>query len=210
MKFFSLIKKIFYPFSNDTYKNEEGRNNIELANMQVEQETHDLDLISIPNESEAVEPQTSQTDIGVEPEGLIDLIKDDANCVYKTDYQNKEVPDKNTSEIDNTENGKSRSLLDNKSYMSLAESLTSLMEELEDTNGLSQEELVEIIKSRLQEGFLISGAELILEDKEFNAIRHIPVPPAMIKRGTPIERTIEPGIMVGDRVIRKAKVKIKE
>ena len=180
MNIVSIFKKLFTPSSNSSY--EDGRNDLELVNALVEQEKLEMDVpMDLYIPQKEEELQAVQT-----PTEQNVIVHEDIENVSKT------------------------SLLDNGNYMAIADALSSLMEEIEDVDGISSTELADVVKSRLQEGFLISGAELISEDKEFNAIRHIPVPAAMVKQGTLIEKIIEPGIMIDNKVIRKAKVIIKK
>ena len=211
MNIISFFKKIIFPSSN--HKEEIGRDEIELANFPVEQEhlSMNLELPPALNDEDSVsisdsDPKTptEENDNRIEP---IKDIQDSDRPLAQQSVEETNITGVQTQQEDGQD--ESDSLLDNSNYMSIVESLTSLMQEIEDEEDLPSQEVADLVKSRIQEGLLLSGAELISEDKEFDAIRHIPVPAAMVKPGTPIKKIIEPGIVVGNRVIRKAKVIIK-
>lgn len=212
MRIIEFFKKLLSPSS--TNRVDERRDDLELANMPVKTEELEMN-INMPSNSTMIEdenPITAKVQTPQVEENLkvTDLVEDEEVSGLPTECKTKEVAVDDAPKGENTLDNAPNSLLDNTNYMSMADSLASLMEEIEDMGDLPSTELMEIVKSRLQEGFLISGAELISEDKEFDAIRHVPVPAAMVKRGAPIERTIEPGIIIDGKVIRKAKVEIKK
>ena len=211
MNIISFIKKIFFPSSN--HKEEKGRDDIELANFPVEQEHLSMNLELLPTHNDEGRVPISDSDTITpteESDNRIEPIKDteesdrplDQQCVEETS-----ITDIQTQQEDGHD--ESSSLLDNSNYMSIVESLTSLMQEIEDIEDLPSQEVADLVKSRIQESLLLSGAELIAEDKEFDVLRHQPIPAAMIKKGEPIDSIIEPGILIENKVIRKAKVTIK-
>lgn len=211
-KILEALKKLFFPQSFN--RNEERPNGLELVDMAVNPEPLEMNLV-LPSDSVVIENEELATaeQRNHEDEEIVnvtDLVEEDEAIEQHSECQTEQPAANVSAKEDNPSVQTETSLLDNASYMSLADSLTSLMEEIEDVGDLSSSELVEIVKCRLQEGFLISGAELIAEDKVFDAIRHTPVPPAMVKQGAPIEKTIEPGIIINDKVIRKAKVEMKK
>lgn len=67
---------------------------------------------------------------------------------------------------------------------------------------------LEHIGFRLEEIIDRSGATPIKGDRIFDIRRHRPAPMAMVKDGTPIEETIRAGWREGDRVLRRATVKV--
>ena len=104
------------------------------------------------------------------------------------------------------------SLLDNIPYMQLAEQCCQMHQELErQRNQVTDPTYLDFIalqQSRIREALLLSGANYIDGEKEFNLIRHTPSSTGIITNGIPIEETIEPGIEIDGRVMIKAKVKI--
>lgn len=106
------------------------------------------------------------------------------------------------------------SLLDNIKYIKLIECHCEIIKELERyrTRVTCDEalEIIDIISSRLYETAYLSGATPIKDEAEFDSLRHISTPLSMPKNGELIERTIESGIAVEERVFIRAKVVLKE
>lgn len=100
------------------------------------------------------------------------------------------------------------SLLDNASYMSLAESCCELFKELEKLQSEDNFELIDLVKSRIKEGLFLSGAEPIAEETSYDVIRHTAVGKSIVRKGTPITSTLEPGVAIDDKVMIKAKVQL--
>lgn len=100
------------------------------------------------------------------------------------------------------------SLLDNAPYMSMAESCCDLFKELEKLQSEDNFELIDLVKNRIKEGLFLSGAEPIAEETSYDVIRHTVVEKTIVRKGTPIISTIEPGVIIGDKVMIKAKVQI--
>jgi hypothetical protein len=53
-----------------------------------------------------------------------------------------------------------------------------------------------------------NGLELIDSDGTFSILRHTPQPMALVQEGLPLKQVLRPGIAMGNRVFRKAKVEI--
>lgn len=100
------------------------------------------------------------------------------------------------------------SLLDNPPYLSLADSCCALIQELDKLKNEDNKELIEQVILRIKEGLISSGAEPIAEETAYDIIRHAAVGKSIVRKGTPIISTIEPGIAIGDKVMIKAKVQI--
>lgn len=100
------------------------------------------------------------------------------------------------------------SLLDNSPYMSLADSCCDLIKELDKLKSEDNQELIDLVNSRIKEGLISSGAEPIAEETSYDVIRHTAVGKSIVRKGTPISSTIEPGVVIDDRVMIKAKVQI--
>lgn len=108
----------------------------------------------------------------------------------------------------------SPSLLDNPEYMTLAQQCCDILSELNRIqNQIKNEEVLDFItlqKSRIREALLISGATLINDDATFNLLRHQCINRGRhIENGTPITKTIEPGVEIDGRVMVKAKICLK-
>lgn len=101
------------------------------------------------------------------------------------------------------------SLIDNAAYMSLAEKCCDIISELDSITTNENADMSDLIKMRIKEALLCSGAEPISDESTFDILRHKAEGKSIVRKGTPISSTIEPGIAIGDKVMVKAKVKIK-
>lgn len=102
------------------------------------------------------------------------------------------------------------SLLDNSEYMSLAQQCCDMLKELDVMyKQIPNDQVKNFIlqqKTRIREALILSGATLIDEETEFNLLRHQSVNGGIVKNGTPIVETVEPGVEIEGRVMVKAKV----
>lgn len=107
---------------------------------------------------------------------------------------------------------KSPSLLDNSEYMVLAQQCCDMLMELDRMQSqIKNEEVLDFIalqKSRIREALVLSGASLIAEESEFNMLRHQCVSGGMVKNGTHIVETVEAGVEIGGRVMKKGLVRM--
>lgn len=115
------------------------------------------------------------------------------------------------SEISTTEEPiRESSLSDNKPFVKLAEECAGLMNEFDGyAERLETEEgkmMTEMVVKRLQELLERVGLERIDNETEFSVLRHSPIPMQLVKEGTPIVQTRFPGLVLGNRVYRKATV----
>lgn len=101
-----------------------------------------------------------------------------------------------------------RSLLDNTAYMVLADNCCDLIKELDKLKTEENNDLVDMISSRIMEGLISSGADSIAEETSYDVIRHTAIGKAIVRKGTPIVSTIKPGIAIGDKIMIKAKVEV--
>lgn len=104
------------------------------------------------------------------------------------------------------------SLLENSEYMSLAQQCCDMLKELDVMyKQIPNDQVKNYIlqqKTRIREALILSGATLIDEETEFNLLRHQSVNSGIVKNGTPITETVEPGVEIEGRVMVKAKVNI--
>lgn len=102
------------------------------------------------------------------------------------------------------------SLLDNKPFMSLSESVCSIIEKIDDilagTESIEVKKQLKFIKHKLREAFNNTGASTISDDTVFDGVRHVSVGDYLIKQGEPIE-IVEDGLSIEERVMIPAKVK---
>lgn len=102
------------------------------------------------------------------------------------------------------------SLLDDTAYMALAEKCCDIISELETIHTEENADMSDLVKTRIKEALLCSGAEPISDETSFDILRHKAEGKSIVRKGTPISATIEPGIAIGDKVMIKAKVEIKK
>lgn len=100
------------------------------------------------------------------------------------------------------------SLLDNNAYMSLAGNCCDIVKELDKLKAEDNQDLINLVISHIKEGLISSGAKPIAEETEYDVIRHTAVGKSIVRKGTPIISTLDPGIAIGDKVMIKAKVQI--
>lgn len=102
------------------------------------------------------------------------------------------------------------SLLDNDEYISLAEQCCDILHELDlmykQIPNDQVNNFIFQLKTRIREALMLSGATLIDEETEFNLLRHQTVDGGIVKNGTSITETVEPGVEIDGRVMVKAKV----
>lgn len=209
MRQFKELFKNFFSLSSSISDEEPERNDFDIANMPTENVSlYDNEIDNTQINDELVISKKDNNDGLIENE-LIICSNNEVTSLIPDEYDSEEdvvQEDKIVINDDNDNNDKT-CLLDNKPYMKMAESLCSLINEIEhDFSELSSSELVDMVKERIRQCFVLSGADLIIDDKEFDIIRHTPVPAAMINKGTTIESFIEPGIIVENKVLRRAKV----
>lgn len=113
-----------------------------------------------------------------------------------------------TASTNESSSPKEVSLLDNAPFMNLAQYCCDLIIELDNRKINTKEELIDYIKTNLKEGLISSGADVISEDSVFDVLRHKSIGKSLIRKGTPIKSTIEPGISIGDKVLIKAIVEV--
>lgn len=101
-------------------------------------------------------------------------------------------------------------LLDDTAYMALAEKCCDIISELDTIQTEENADMSDLVKTRIKEALLCSGAEPISNENSFDILRHKAAGKSIVRKGTPISATIEPGIAIGDKVMIKAKVEIKK
>lgn len=100
-------------------------------------------------------------------------------------------------------------LLDDTAYMALAEKCCDIISELETIQTEENADMSDLVKTRIKEALLCSGAEPISDETSFDILRHKTEGKSIVRKGTPLSTTVEPGIAIGDKVMIKAIVKIK-
>jgi|GEM_PF-4108440 len=105
------------------------------------------------------------------------------------------------------------SLLGNRSFVKLAEECADVMDEFDVyIERLESEEgkmIAKMAVKRLQELLERSGLQRIDDVSEpFSILRHDPVPMMPVSEGKRLEKILQPGLALDNRVFRKARVKI--
>ncbi|MCQ2147761.1 MAG: hypothetical protein MJZ16_09625, partial [Bacteroidales bacterium] len=102
----------------------------------------------------------------------------------------------------------------NDNYMKLAVQCCEIYDDIDkishQTTNPEVLSFLDLEKSRIREALLLSGASLINGEEKFDFVRHTAVLSDALLNGRTIDSTLEPGIMIDDRVMIKAKVKLIE
>lgn len=216
--------KAFFRLSKNETQDSPQTSNLDLINVQ----PSPVDYTSLEKEQTISEGKNDalpdDIDAAVDPtipksETIIthdDTIEELKAFVDEVDKENPTGTKKNEDNDNNIEESLiipvyeevSTSLLDNAPYMSLAESCCELFKELEKQQSKDNSELIDLIKKRIKEGLFLSGAEPIAEETSYDVIRHTAVGKSIVRKGTPITSTLEPGVAIDDKVMIKAKVQL--
>lgn len=173
-----------------------------------EQTTTDGTEVPVENEQKTVyEAATSSEESTVVLKDFVNEIDNEYSMV-QTKSEDSTIENIETEIVEQEPALETLSLLDNSPYMSLADSCCDLVKELDKLKSEDNKELVDLVNSRIKEGLISSGAEPIAEETSYDVIRHTAIGKAIVRKGTPINLTIEPGIAIGDKVMIKAQVKI--
>lgn len=96
-------------------------------------------------------------------------------------------------------------------WLPFAEEVVGLLDELHELHprfAPAQQEVTEHMKARLLEILQRRGAILITGEPIYDPKRHLPIDAAAATPGVPIVATVEPGVAVGGRVLRLARVQL--
>lgn len=173
-----------------------------------EQTTQDGAEVPVENEQntvyEAATSSEESTDV------LKDFVNeiDRENLTVQTKAEDSNIENIEAEIVEQEAAHETTSLLDNSPYMSLANSCCDLVKELDKLKSEDNQELIELINSRIKEGLISSGAEPIAEETSYDVIRHTAIGKSIVRKGTPITSIIEPGVVIGDKVMIKAQVNI--
>ena len=122
---------------------------------------------------------------------------------------NKTLKHNNVQDEENATQLCDNSLLDDTAYMALAEKCCDIISELDTIQTEENADMSDLVKTRIKEALLCSGAEPISDETSFDILRHKAEGKSIVRKGTPIYCTIEPRISIGDVVMSRARVKIK-
>lgn len=105
------------------------------------------------------------------------------------------------------------SLLDNKPLVKIFAECADLFKDLDDLASSFKSEreqfLLQMVCEKIRTILLLSGGTLIDNDESFDIIRHISINCNNAVNGIPIQKFVESGIMLEDRVFVRAKVILK-
>ena len=107
--------------------------------------------------------------------------------------------------------GDAASPLNNEPWLNLAEECVELLDELDELRPAfdpARRMLAEHVMSRLEEALERSGIEVISGDIAFDRNRHKPERASAAASGATIAETLSPGFAVGQRVLRRARVRL--
>ena len=106
----------------------------------------------------------------------------------------------------------SESLLDNKPLVKMFSECADLLKEIDRISPRFKSEdskiLIEMLNERLRTAMYLSGGEPIDKEQKFDPIRHVCHNNLLAEEGCQIVETIEAGVLIGERVFIKAKVRL--
>jgi molecular chaperone GrpE (heat shock protein) len=163
-------------------------------------------IVNLPKQGSTVEEgKNSEGNSPTEPENPEQVSE-------KTEVEISDDKEPGNEIITTEEPDKELSLSENKPFAKLAEECTDLMNEfdgyVERLETVEGKMMAEMVVKRMQELLERAGLERIDDESEFSVLRHTPVPMQIVQEGTPIVETRFPGLALGNRVYRKATVKI--
>ncbi len=101
---------------------------------------------------------------------------------------------------------------DDDKYEKLVEQIATLVKRYDAmADNLSDENMKNLLtdmSSHLVNTLILSGCDPIADDEFYETSRHVPVPFAIVKDGTPIQSFVRIGVTMGNKVIIPAIVKI--
>lgn len=151
----------------------------------------------------AEDDSTTDTSAKVVVEETYTLREGNCEDDVKTELYEQQENREDKNNIPDSSSKKSQTLLN-----SFAEIITEFDSYYQRTSDEDAKKMIEMMQYRLIEILEKNGGIVIDDDKSFSAVRHIPVPFSIVDEGTEIKAFLRKGIMCGNDVILKAKVKI--
>lgn len=137
--------------------------------------------------------------------------QDEIELLQSTEVQKEN--DKIVSEERGIVEPTSESLLDNKPLVKMFEECAGIIKNLERIRLAFEsddcQDLINTVREQLVQAMILSGGKTIDNEKHFNILRHKCVKGIRANDGDEIAKTIEPGVLLEDRVFVKALVEIK-
>lgn len=211
MNLIKLIKGYFHNSRNIVNDEVQGQN---LSDVPLQQNLSDSSSIddALLSDDVSIEQQTTPLpEIAIDEQStnelksIVSALENEAEVLTC----NKTLNHNNAQDEENVSQPCDDSLLDDTAYMVLAEKCCDIISELDTIQTNENADLSDLVKTRIKEALLCSGAEPIVDETSFDILRHKVEGKSIVRKGTPISSTIEPGIAIGDKVMIKAKVKIK-
>lgn len=105
-----------------------------------------------------------------------------------------------------------QSLLDNKPLVTMCCACADAVNDINSKAGHFKSDdsqlLIELMNDRMRTAFYLAGATPIDKDRFFDPVRHFCPEHPLAENGTAIEKFIEPGVSLEDRVLIKARVSL--
>ncbi len=101
--------------------------------------------------------------------------------------------------------------LDNKPWLELVKECTDFLTEIDEMVPRlvpAARPTAEHVRARLMEILERAGVSRIEGDDRFDIARHQPWPPQRVTQGAIIAETTVPGLAIGPRILKRAKVKV--
>lgn len=212
MNLIKLIKGYFHNSRNIVNDEVQGPNLSDVPLQQGLSDSPAIDDALLSNDISIEQQQTTPLPEVVPDEQSTDELKSIVSALEKEtviETCNKALNHDNVQDDENVRERSYDSLLDDSAYMALAEKCCDIISELDTIQTNENADLSDLVKTRIKEALLCSGAEPIVDETSFDILRHKAEGKSIVRKGTPISSTIEPGIAIGDKVMIKAKVKIK-
>ena len=211
MNLIKLIKGFFHNSRNIVNDEVQGQN---LSDVPIQQ---NLSVSSAIDDALLANDVSTEESANLRPEIVLDEQSTDElkSIVSELEHESEVGTDKKSAIGDKVQKGGEtpqtcdNSLLDDAAYMALAEKCCDIISELDTIQTEENADMSDMVKTRIKEALLCSGAEPISDESSFDILRHKAEGKSVVRKGTPISTTIEPGIAIGDKVMIKAIVKIK-
>ena len=103
--------------------------------------------------------------------------------------------------------------LDNKAWLGLVEECADFLRELDEMTPRllpAAQPTCEHVKTRLLEILERAGVTRIESETRFDIARHQAWPPQRAAQGAAVAETLDPGLAVGPRVLKRARVKVSD
>lgn len=211
MKILKFIQRLFHSSRNEINDEVQGQN---LSDTPLPQDLSDSpfnDDALLSNDDSIGEQASPLPEVAIDKQSTDELKSIISELEHESEEGtcNKAVIHDNVQDEGHASQTCGNDLLGNSAYIVLAEKCCDIISELETIQTEENADMSDLVKTRIKEALLCSGAEPISDETSFDILRHKAEGKSIVRKGTPISTTIEPGIAIGDKVMIKAIVKIK-